>query len=45
MRASLKLRVYFTYRGDRDIDVLDVADREDQNTMLRRWKERRIDGP
>jgi hypothetical protein len=40
MRASLKLRVYFRFRDDGDIDVLAIADREDQHTMLRRLKER-----
>jgi len=39
MRASLKLRIYFRPRDDGDIDVLALADREDQATMLRRLKE------
>ncbi len=40
LRASLKLRVYFRFRHDGDIEVLALADREDQHTMLRRLKER-----
>ncbi|MCA8943604.1 MAG: hypothetical protein KDB80_13655 [Planctomycetes bacterium] len=40
LRASLKLRVYFRVRDDGDIDVLELSDREDQHTALRRWKER-----
>lgn len=40
MRASLGLRVYFRQRPDGGIDVLELADREDQNTTLRRLKER-----
>lgn len=40
MRAALALRVYFTPREDGDIDVIEVANREDQPTMLRRLKER-----
>ncbi|GAB4136511.1 MAG: hypothetical protein Fur0037_01120 [Planctomycetota bacterium] len=40
LRASLGLRVYFTQRPDGDIDVLELADREDQHTTLRRLKER-----
>ena len=40
LRASLGLRVYFRNRPDGDIDVLELADREDQHTTLRRLKER-----
>lgn len=40
MRAALALRVYFTPREDGDIDVIEVANREDQPTMLRRLKDR-----
>lgn len=40
MRAALALRVYFIPRDDGDIDVIEVANREDQPTMLRRLKER-----
>jgi hypothetical protein len=40
MRASLKLRVYFAYRSDGDVEVLALADREDQHTVLRRLRER-----
>lgn len=40
MRASLGLRVYFVRRDDGDIDVVELADREDQHTTLRRIKER-----
>lgn len=40
LRASLKLRIYFRVRDDGDIDVLELGDREDQHTALRRWKER-----
>ena len=40
LRASLGLRVYFRHRDDGDIEVLELADREDQHTALRRLKER-----
>ncbi len=40
MRAALKLRVYFTLRPDGDVDIEALADREDQHTLLRRWKDR-----
>ncbi len=40
MRASLGLRIYFRQRDDGDIDVLELGDREDQHTTLRRLKER-----
>ena len=40
MRAALALRVYFVLREDGDIDVVEVANREDQPTMLRRLKDR-----
>jgi hypothetical protein len=40
MRASLGLRIYFRPIGERDIEVLELGDREDQNTTLRRLKEK-----
>ena len=40
LRASLGLRVYFRPRADGDIDVLELGDREEQNTTLRRLKEK-----
>lgn len=40
MRASLKLRVFFRLREDGDADFIALADREDQHTTLRRYKER-----
>ena len=40
LRASLGLRVYFRPRPDGDIDVLELGDREDQNTTLRRLKDK-----
>jgi len=40
LRASRGLRVYFRPRNDGDIEVLELADREDQHTTLRRLKER-----
>ncbi|GDY01275.1 hypothetical protein LBMAG49_06040 [Planctomycetota bacterium] len=40
MRASLGLRIYFRRREDLDIDVIELVDREGQNTALRRLKER-----
>lgn len=40
LRASRGLRVYFRPRPDGDVDVLELGDREDQNTTLRRLKER-----
>lgn len=40
LRASLGLRVYFRHRDDGDVEVLELADREDQHTALRRLKER-----
>lgn len=39
-RASLGLRVYFRPRDDGDIDLLELADREEQHTTLRRLKDR-----
>lgn len=39
LRASLGLRVYFR-QGDGEIELLELGDREDQNTTLRRLKER-----
>lgn len=39
LRASLRLRVYFRFRPDGDVEFLALADREDQPTMLRRIKE------
>lgn len=40
MRASLGLRIYFRPIGEGDIEVLELGDREDQNTTLRRLKEK-----
>lgn len=40
LRASLGLRVYFRNREDGGIEFLEVADREDQHTTLRRLKDR-----
>lgn len=40
LRASLGLRVYFRQRPDGDVEILEVADREEQHTTLRRLKER-----
>lgn len=40
LRASLGLRVYFRPLADGDIELLELADREDQHTTLRRLKER-----
>lgn len=40
MRAALKLRVYFRWRPDGDVEIEELADREDQHTTLRRLKER-----
>ncbi|MBM4060324.1 MAG: hypothetical protein FJ265_04380 [Planctomycetes bacterium] len=40
LRASLGLRVYFRQREDGDVDLLEVADREEQNTTLRRLKDK-----
>ncbi len=40
LRASLKLRVYFTLRDDGTVEVLELGDREEQHTALRRLKER-----
>ncbi|MFT4513784.1 MAG: hypothetical protein ACI91B_002490 [Planctomycetota bacterium] len=40
LRASLGLRVYFRPLTDGDIEVLELGDREDQNTTLRRLKEK-----
>ncbi|MCA8976808.1 MAG: hypothetical protein KDC98_18950 [Planctomycetes bacterium] len=40
LRASLGLRIYFRPLPDGDIEVLELGDREDQNTTLRRLKER-----
>jgi hypothetical protein len=40
LRASLKLRVYFRFRSDGDVEIEQLADREDQNTTLRRLKDR-----
>lgn len=38
LRAGIKLRVYFQPRGDGDVDILAVGDREDQPTLLRRLR-------
>lgn len=40
LRASLGLRVYFRHRDDGDVEFLELADREEQNTTLRRLKDR-----
>jgi hypothetical protein len=40
LRASRSLRVYFRPRSDGDVDILELADREEQHTTLRRLKER-----
>lgn len=40
LRASLGLRVYFRHLAGRGIEVLELGDREDQNTTLRRLKEK-----
>lgn len=40
LRASLGLRVYFRNRSDGDIELLELGDREEQNTTLRRLKDR-----
>lgn len=40
LRASLGLRVYFRPLQDGDIEVLELADREDQRTTLRRLKDK-----
>ena len=40
LRASLGLRVYFQKLGAGEIEVQELADREEQNTTLRRRKER-----
>ncbi len=40
LRASLGLRVYFRPLADGDIEVLELGDREDQHTTLRRLKDR-----
>ncbi len=39
-RAALKLRVYFTNREDGDVDILELADRQEQPTVLRRLREK-----
>lgn len=40
LRASLGLRIYFRQREDGDIDLLELGDREEQHTTLRRLKDR-----
>lgn len=40
LRASLGLRVYFRSLPDGDVELLELGDREDQNTTLRRLKDR-----
>lgn len=40
LRASRGLRVYFRPRRDGDVEILELADREEQDTTLRRLKER-----
>ncbi|MEO6596865.1 MAG: hypothetical protein ABIP94_19140, partial [Planctomycetota bacterium] len=39
-RASLGLRVYFRQLPDGDVELLELGDREEQNTTLRRLKDR-----
>jgi hypothetical protein len=40
LRASLGLRVYFRSLPDGDIELIELGNREDQNTTLRRLKDR-----
>ena len=40
MRAAIKLRIYFRFLENGDIEVLELADREDQNTILRKRRDR-----
>jgi hypothetical protein len=40
LRASLGLRVYFRHRDGGEVEILELADREEQHTTLRRLKER-----
>ncbi len=40
LRASLGLRVYFRQLPDGEIELLELGDREDQHTTLRRLKDR-----
>jgi len=40
LRASLGLRVYFRNRADGDVELLELGDREEQHTTLRRLKDR-----
>ncbi|MCA8949420.1 MAG: hypothetical protein KDE27_07945, partial [Planctomycetes bacterium] len=40
LRASLGLRVYFRPLPDGDIEILELGDREEQNTTLRRLKDK-----
>ena len=40
LRASLGLRVYFRHRDGGDVEILELADREEQHTTLRRLKDR-----
>ncbi len=40
LRASRKLRVYFRRRPDGDVEILDLLDRQEQETMLRRYREK-----
>ena len=40
LRVSLGLRIYFRQLPDGDIELIELGDREDQNTTLRRLKER-----
>ena len=40
LRASLGLRIYFRHRGPHDVDIVELANREEQNTALKRLKER-----
>lgn len=40
LRASRKLRVYFRPRPDGDVDILELLDRQEQETALRRYREK-----
>jgi len=40
LRASRRLRVYFLPRHDGDVDILELIDRQEQETALRRYREK-----
>jgi hypothetical protein len=40
LRASRKLRVYFRRQPDGDVEILELLDRQEQDTMLRRYREK-----